>query len=283
MIDAGADLTPQWRAICCAPLGGLSLQGNFNLTVPSLGPLEVDPHVPLLQRIEDVRATNTDPWQRAQFDAIMKSVDVGRFAALQEKYAGSPDQYDPKGMVKYLDICFWISHKINLARSLGFTPAPPRRRLLDIGSGAGHFPAAVAHLGHETMGLDLDIPFYRDVTDLLGVKVHIVRIEPDKPLPDIGRFTDITALAIKFDSIGTNPDGSRAHWTFENWREFLTRLTADNMEFPGRLLLQLNARYLPDGTRTYDEELFARCQDLGATVKKADGWIQFALNAPLRF
>ena len=96
----------------------------------------------------------------------------------------------------------------------------PKLRILDLGCGFGYFLYGAKHFGHDVVGLDLNDPYLLSVTNLLGLKKVIHRIEPGKPLADLpGPFDLITAFATCFDQAGF--DGQ---WGVKEWTYFLKDL-----------------------------------------------------------
>jgi hypothetical protein len=107
------------------------------------------------------------------------------------------------------------------------------------------------------------------------------RIQPRKPLPDLGRFDIVSAFAVKFDAVGRDSEGVHAYWTLEDWDFFLRDVTTHHMRYPGTLHLQLNSRIRADGQRERFDDVLAACRDAGASVVQAGSRIEFRVTEPV--
>jgi SAM-dependent methyltransferase len=124
--------------------------------------------------------------------------------------------------VKYLDIETWLAPNIRRVLNLGLD-FKSKKRLLDIGSGAGYFLYICKQLGHDVAGLDVRDPsaaWYGKMFELYGIPRTIWYINPLEKLPDLGpRFDCVTGFMICFNQ----PKGDNA-WRIEQWRFFLDDL-----------------------------------------------------------
>lgn len=188
-------------------------------------------------------------------ERILATIDSEKFRAIQTRH-GVPDPGDAPE--KYLELTRWLDVNIRRIRYLDLDCAP-RRRVLDIGCGAGYFLYLCRWLGHDVQGLDLDeSPMFRDLTELLGIPRIIARIEPHVPLPDLGPpFDVITAYMICFNGHKSDHIWGPAEW------EFFLKDAAQHLRPGGLIHLELNQEY--DGT-CYTPELRAFFLDRGATV-----------------
>jgi 2-polyprenyl-3-methyl-5-hydroxy-6-metoxy-1,4-benzoquinol methylase len=161
---------------------------------------------------------------------------------------------------KYLEIDKWLATNIRRILNIGLD-FMPKKRILDLGSGAGYFLHVCKRLGHDVLGLDMHDPtaaWYGDMLELLGVKRVIWRIDPFVKLPDLGpRFDYVTAFMVCF-----NRHVYEDVWLVDQWRFFLddlwTRLN------PGAIVwFELNPQL--DGTH-YGPELRAFFESRGAIV-----------------
>jgi SAM-dependent methyltransferase len=190
-------------------------------------------------------------------ERIIASIDREGFAAIYRRHAvKDPGQAWPK----YLDLKRWMP--INLRRVRGLELDYGRkRRILDIGSGAGYFLYICKWFRHDVVGLDLDhVPMYGEMARLLGLKRVIWRIQRFVPLPDLGgKFDLITAFMICFNN-HNRPD----LWGVPEWDFFLAD-AAQHLKPSGRLHLEFN--WERDGTFMSDElrKLF---EARGATVQQ---------------
>lgn len=242
---------------------------------------DLRPLAPLPQRIDEVSAVIDNPRVREIFDLTVARLDARRYGEIQSKYRVALEERGPKGIYKYVDVCPWIVDKIKSVMALGLNSGETKR-VLDLGTGAGHFLAVCNALGHETIGLDLENELYVDLCDFLGVDRRTFRIEPMRPLPsDIGRFSVVTAFAIKFDALG-RVDGRYQYWSLEHWNFFLDHLFEQHLQYPSRIALHLNKRVLANGERVPFDDVMDACAAAGAVVSRAYSQIQFDLTAPPR-
>src|SRR5438876_1990980 len=110
------------------------------------------------------------------------------------------------------------------------------------------------------LGLDLDqLPMFRDITRLLGVRRVIRTIKAFDPLPDLGKFDLITAFLICFNR-HKQPDV----WGVPEWEFFLDDL-AKHLAPRGRVWLELNQEY---GGTFYTPELKEFFQKRGAKIDR---------------
>lgn len=177
-------------------------------------------------------------------DRILASIDRKKFDAIHDRHAVDEPGDAPE---KYLELRRWIDVNIRRIRELeldfGF-----RKRVLDIGCGAGYFLYICKWLGHDVLGLDIDeSAMFTELTKLLRIPRVIWRIERFVPLPDLGRpFDVITAYMICFNDHKTDHIWGPAEWGF-----FLDDLTR-HLTPSGRIHLEFNREF--DGS-WYTEEL----------------------------
>ena len=188
-------------------------------------------------------------------DTIIASIDPDQFRAIHQRHHVPNPGDAPE---KYLELRRWLEVNIRRIRDLDLD-CGSRRRILDLGSGAGYFLYICKWLGHDVLGLDLaESPMFNDLTQLLGVPRLIARIERYKPLPKFdGRFDVITAYMICFNDHKTDHIWGPAEWDF-----FLNDAT-QYLNPGGRIHLELNQEF--DGT-CYTPELRAYFQRRGALV-----------------
>lgn len=194
---------------------------------------------------------------RVDSERIIASIDREGFAAIHRRHAVE----DPgQTWRKYLDLQRWMPINLRRVRELKLDYGR-KRRILDIGSGAGYFLYICKWFRHEVVGLDLDIvPMYAEMARLLGLKRVIWRIQPFVPLPDLGgKFDLITAFMICFNN-HNRPD----LWGVPEWDFFLTD-AAQHLKSGGRLHLEFNSER--DGT-FMSEELRKFFESRGATVQE---------------
>jgi hypothetical protein len=210
----------------------------------------------------------------AVYDRVIATIDPVRVAVFQERQRPRLEHFDPIAREKYADIPFWLAKKTHLAIRLELD-RPPSRRILDIGTGAGHFLAICNALGHESLGIDVEEPFYAELCDLLGVSRRVSPVLRREPLPDFGwRFDLVTVVAQKFDHLETHTDGSRTYWQPGDWAFFLQDVT-DNQLAPGAgFYLKLN-KERADGEHVFNRAVLDWCRARGGVVEDSTGNIEF--------
>jgi SAM-dependent methyltransferase len=200
---------------------------------------------------------------------VIETIDAVEFEQIRRQYAiANPGADWPK----YLDLDRWIGVNIRRIRQLELDLARPKR-ILDLGCGAGYFLYIAQLLGHSGIGLDIDrLPMFSEITRLLGVHRIVQRIEPFRPLPDLGRKFDlVTAFMICF-----NDHKMPGLWKVPEWEFFLDDL-AKHLTTRGRVWLELNQEY--DET-FYTPELKEFFQKRGARIDDQKVIFTSGLRAP---
>jgi SAM-dependent methyltransferase len=117
---------------------------------------------------------------------------------------------------KYLDHEYWLRGAHRRAERAGLLGGP-RRRVLDLGCGAGWFAAYLKTLGHEVVGLDVPgrSQLFRRMCEMLEVPVIEKTIRPFEKLDGIGTFWNhITAFQVCFNSHRNPPIWRAPEWSF---------------------------------------------------------------------
>jgi SAM-dependent methyltransferase len=186
---------------------------------------------------------------------VIATIDPAGFQHIRRRYAVADPGAD---WPKYLDLDRWIGVNIRRIRQLELDLSR-RKRILDLGCGAGYFLYIAQLLGHSGVGLDMDrLSMFREVTRLLGVRRVVQRIQAFRPLPNFGeKFDVITAFMICFNN-HKMPD----LWKVSEWEFFLDDLKK-HLRPRGRIWLELNQEY--DGT-FYTPELKEFFQRHGAKI-----------------
>lgn len=169
-------------------------------------------------------------------------------------------QQAPGNIRKYLDLDYWVPKNLRRVRELGLDTGP-RRRVLDLGCGAGYFLYLCQLLGHEVLGVDVpDEPMYRAITEALGVPVTYQRVEPMCELGLKG-YDVVTAFMITFNGHCEKPWGSK-EWSF-----FL-----DDVAAP-LVYLELNREYdgtlFPEGVEEMFRQRGAVIDEHRVTIRRA--------------
>ncbi|MEO6971281.1 MAG: class I SAM-dependent methyltransferase, partial [Chthoniobacterales bacterium] len=186
-------------------------------------------------------------------ERLIKSINADGLEEIRRRHAvDDPGEAWPK----YLNLPMWMDKNLRRVRDLGLD-AGGRRRVLDLGCGAGYFLYICQQLGHETLGLDIDeVPMFGEMMTLLGLRRVISRVQPFVPLPRFGEEFDlITAFMICF-----NGHKSPGLWRREEWSFFLDDL-ATQLSPRGRICLGFNQE--EDGS-FYSEDLRRFFADRGA-------------------
>jgi hypothetical protein len=204
---------------------------------------------------------------------LLASFDHEGYRQIQRRLL-TPESIDAqRGMLKYLNLAYWLRAKLELALELGLHRTQPLA-ILDLGVGPGHFPFVCRHFGHEVIGADVEpqchLPDWKGqhVYDVLLALFEIdkipLRIEPQQQLPDLGRRFDlVTALMIKFDHPRVE-----IHWTASDWVFFLHDLATRHVAQDGRVFLTLNR---PSVT----PEILRAMLDRGAAVDERKCTVRF--------
>jgi len=214
-----------------------------------------------------------DHAKRRTHPVDMKPIEAGidheAWARLRERYPHRPDA--PK-INRFSDVDYWLKINIERAQDLWLDRTAPLR-ILDLGCGPGYFLYVCRCLGHEGIGLDIDIDeqaLFRDTTALLKVRRVICRIEPQTPLPDFGeKFDLVTGHRVCFQIKGHWRTGSGeweelGEWHPADWEFFLRDVRANVLKPDGRLLLDFNPR--ADGRSFFTPELRAVLKANGGRV-----------------
>ena len=205
------------------------------------------------------------------FDDFAQKADMNRLAELEKSYLKvSPDKLsDPKYMSsdepdRFLMMVSWFVNKYRILHSLGLQDSAPCR-ILDLGSGAGHFLALAKFAGHDGVGLDIEDSFFADMCDFLGVERKVAEIKPLAPLPSLGRFDLVSAQNIAFH---VNEDKC---WDEEEWIYFLRDVTENCLTENGRILLHFKKDSpFEEGLRTEDKSLARFMRQMGANFLEDD-------------
>ena len=207
---------------------------------------------------------------KLEANAIIDTIDREKFEQIYERYAvDDPGEDWPK----YLDLPRWIDINIRRVRDVELDLVS-RKRILDLGCGAGYFAYIAQLLRHEVVGLDLDdLPMFGESTQMLGVERIIWRVRPFVPLPDLGdKFDLVTAFMICFNN-HKMPD----LWGVPEWEFFLDDL-ARHLTPRGRIWLELNMEW--DGT-FYTPELGDYFESRGARIDNQKVIFNLGVRAPV--
>jgi SAM-dependent methyltransferase len=195
-------------------------------------------------RIAEAEPNNHPSAELRRFlNYLLAEVDTDEYRRIQQHYL-SPEIVDPNAdIVKYLDPIMWFESKLQLAWLLKLDKKPPMR-ILDLGTGPGHFPLVARFYGHDVTGTDLpgratrvgrESHIYDALCSLYNVKRIAHTIEPNAPLEGLdGRYDLVTSFLAAF-----NVDENRNPWSTDHWRFFLRSLKENVLNDGGVLFMTL--------------------------------------------
>lgn len=199
-------------------------------------------------------------------------LDFGLTVMSEQRMAEIAMRHPSNGSeTKYLKPDRWLEEKWKLADILDLVDSPPLR-ILDLGTGAGHFPFVCRYLGHDCVALDQPgIPIYDELCRLAGVERIDHRIEPRQPLPAFEqRFDLVTAFMVSFN---TRPDGTL--FDLDDWGFFLDDVRDRVLTPGGRLCLKLIRQHDRQGLKYGDPKLEAFFKSRGATLAQKNRYARF--------
>jgi SAM-dependent methyltransferase len=190
---------------------------------------------------------------------ILATIDQAELERLRKHYPYRPNA---RRINAYEDAAYWIGVNVKHIQDLWLDRAAPLH-ILDLGCGAGYFLYLCRLFGHDGLGLDTDDdPFWGATTQLLGVRRVIARINPQTPLPDLGKKFDlVTGHRVCFHWITRD---QQKEWTPAEWEFFIHDIRTRFLKPRGRLLLEINPR--PDGSSFFTPELRALFESQGARI-----------------
>jgi SAM-dependent methyltransferase len=226
-------------------------------------------------RAADVeRSLSGDERVRQIFRRTIDSVDCGKVLALQKKYEKLFSlEALPNSRERYGDLPYWIADKASRAAELNIDKRSHALDVLDIGTGAAHFPAICKAYGHRVVGIDVDyrsFSLYQDVCEVFGIDRRTLGVYARKPLPDLGkRFDLVTALSINFHY----ESRAKRYWSVEDWNFLVADLVHNHLKTPGTIYFELNKRVDRDGIRNFDQDVLSSALEAGAVVDRPRGII----------
>lgn len=148
-------------------------------------------------------------------------------------------------------------------------------QILDLGTGAGHFPFIAQYYGHSVTALDQpDIGIYNELCAWLGVNKIDCAIRPRTPLPKFDRkFNLVTALMLGFN---TRPDGKL--FTLDEWGFFLDDIRDNVLKDGGVLYLKMIRQEYREGLKISDPELQDYFRSRGADIQLAGRHVTFTAS-----
>ena len=193
----------------------------------------VEAHLGQLRRNSDSEST-----EKARFfEYLLTQVDAERYAELQDAYLRS--MFHDQAFLKYLDAISWFEHKLSYAYQLELDKKPPTR-ILDLGTGPGHFLVIARFYGHEAIGTEIpgerwSTNFYDELAELYRIERIRHRVLPYQELSDLpSGFQLVTAFSVAFNcAYGGKP------WDRDAWDFFLRSLNQHVLAARGALFMTL--------------------------------------------
>ncbi|MEQ8601979.1 MAG: hypothetical protein RIB45_01575 [Marivibrio sp.] len=166
------------------------------------------------------------------------------------------------GEEKFVFIEPWVVQMLYPVRLLNLHKSEGLR-ILDLGSGGGHFSLLCEVLGHDVLGVDLRNETFDTICEALGVRRRIATVTPtyfdEKP----ERYDLILGLRVNFNIVGESV------WEEEAWTHFVE--TAVRRLTPaGRLALLLNTQPNKTGPTVKNRRLPAHLLRLGFSLHAID-------------
>lgn len=237
------------------------------------GFLEYKPLMDFGLRAAEIEESLGDERLRQIYRKTISSVDIDKVKAFQEKYRSTLESVAPQSYEKYADLPFWIRNKVPSVAFLNLDKRSPLD-ILDIGTGAAHFPAICQALGHRVVGIDIDYPLYQDACGLFSVDRRSLGVYSEVPLKPLGRKFDlITAIAINFHY----ESNKRGYWSIDDWAFLVRDLIDNHLKTPGTIYFELNRRMDADGTEYFDQDLLNWAVAVGAVVNWPRGIITLSV------
>lgn len=227
-------------------------------------------------RIDELRSASDTNNQQAKafFEYLLQEVDADRFDEVRNEFLSDVSTVDNVNMLKYLDPVTWFESKLSICRWLKLHTRDPVR-ILDLGTGPGHFAVVARFFGHKVVGTDLPHRsqgvdatghLYDALCDLYRVERISHMIRPFEMLGDMaGRYDLVTAFLAAF-----NIDENKQPWTPDHWKFFLSDLAATVLRPGGSLFMRLTHDKLTDDAWTYLVSLATWKEDQSRQVYVTD-------------
>ena len=171
--------------------------------------------------------------------------------------------------LKYLDNERWLRSMWKHAVQLDLHELLPQR-VLDLGTGPGHFPYVCKVLGHEAWSINRPGELaYQALTNWMGLDVVQHKIRAHVPLPTFpARFDLVTAFRVGFNSKGR--EGKNVLFDIDDWAFFLDDIKSGVLKPGGRLILKMINQdgYGYEGLKFGDPQLMEYFESRGAAITR---------------
>jgi len=211
---------------------------------------------------------------------MLDTWDLEAYDELKKKHCDEGSG-TPKNKLKYLDLFGWLGGRMNPAIQMGLHVSMPLR-ILDIGSGPGHFAFIAKFFGHEI--LTSDIPsgspegsirdgvikqkeskdvFYKDLIDFLKLERTEYRVEPFKKSSGFDeKFDLITVLMPSFEKYSKE----KKLWGLDEWGFLIDDFKENLLTENGRIFFWLSRTPQFEGIQPNDKEFIEFMESKGAVV-----------------
>src|SRR5579864_3535760 len=235
-------------------------------------------------RIAELRSA-TDPnsiQAKRFFEYLLGEVDADDFDEVRQRFLSNVSVASNVNMLKYLDPVTWFESKLSISRWLKLHERSPIR-ILDLGTGPGHFAVVARFFGHSVVGTDLPHRsrgvettghFYDALCELYRVERVSHTIRGLEPLGDVhGRYDLVTAFLAAF-----NVHEDKQPWNVATWEFFLSDLAESVLRPNGSLFMRLTHDKLNEESWSYLVSLAQWHEDQSKQVYITD----FATLAPFQ-
>lgn len=188
------------------------------------------------------RFQSSEPRRNAKLDDIFEFIRARyseeQYSMIQERHISLESlEYIKTANVrspehKYLDLPFWIKGKFGVAKILNLE-GRHGVKLLDIGSGPGHFALVCKYYGVKYSGIEVpltswvssvDQHLFDDLCEYFGIRRNILKITAGAPICLGERFDILTCLMGNFSAYEPMPSGpfnQDLAWEWPVWAAFL--------------------------------------------------------------
>ena len=218
----------------------------------------------------------------------LATIDFDRLREWQTRYLSEARNH--REFVKYLNLDYWLAAKLRIARWLGLDETASQR-ILDLGTGPGHFAFVCKTLGHQVNTTDVELRaprgqslphLYDALVQLFGLERLIHRIEAFEPLPAFPhRFDLVSAQMVKFN-VPSAASTRDSLWDTGCWRFFLRDVGENLLADAGRLYLKLNRTGRNTRQCFMDDEVQALLRGLSEPAETDDSVYLFTSAERLR-
>jgi SAM-dependent methyltransferase len=176
----------------------------------------------------------------------------------------------------YLDAATWFRKLWREAVRLRLHRMPSQR-VLDLGTGPGHFAYICRYLGHKVLGLERPGACLDAFHEWMGLEVVSHAIAANRPLPRLPvRFDTVTAFRVPFNKKRETGDKSRRQlFDLDEWSFFLDDVRDHVLRPGGRLVLKMNSQPNHAGLHYGDPTLMDFLARRGAAPEQRRLYVTF--------